>query len=260
MKSENIQFAGKQVKNLLKILEADKPIGHSNAAVFFDIDGTISRNDSLELLISEAVKRDLLPTAKEEVFEKMHQLWKNREVGFEDYLKNVIELISYLKFFSYDILKKLAHDAIQNNGSYFYLFPWMLLLNLKALGYKLIAISGAPEFMAKMYLDKICLFPDEVNGSKYTFKDNVFTGELDISILQNKGGFIEKKYRNLFDFENCIALGDTISDASMFHKISKVVAINPTHALAVEAKTNKWPVIVERKDLVLLFPEGQLEI
>lgn len=259
MNAENLQFAGKQIKNLLKILSADKPV-KGEAAVFFDIDGTISRNDSLELLISEVVRRDLLPHDKEETFKKMHQLWKSREVSFEDYLKNAIELISCLKFLSYDTLKKIAQDVIQDHGSYYYLFPWMLLLKLKTLGYKLIAISGAPEFMAKIYLEKIGLFPWEINGSKYIFKDNVFTGDLDISILKNKGDFIEKKYKNLFNLKQCIVLGDTISDVSMFRKIGKVIAINPTHALAVEAKRNKWPVVVERKDLILIFPEGQLEI
>jgi len=46
----------------------------------------------------------------------------------------------------------------------------------------------------------------------------------------------------------------------MFRKVGKVVIINPTHAFAIEAKKNKWPIAMERKDLVLIFPEGQVEI
>lgn len=260
MESANLRLAAKQVENLLKTLQADKPIKPGSLAVFFDIDGTVNRNDCLELLISEIVRRDLLPPAKEKLFKKTRQLWKIREVGFENYLKNVIELIDYLKFFPYDILRKLAQDTIKRSGSYFYLFPWMLLLKLKAFGYKLIAISGAPKFMAKMYLDKIGLFPEEINGSKYIFKNNIFTGDVDINILKNKGDFIEKKYKNLFNLKQCVALGDTTSDISMFNKVGKNIAINPTYALAIEAKKNKWPVVMERKDLILIFPEGQLGI
>ena len=70
MKSENIQFAGKQVKHLLEILKSNKPIPRGSAAVFFDIDGTINRNDCLELLISEIVRKDLLPSDKEKVSNK----------------------------------------------------------------------------------------------------------------------------------------------------------------------------------------------
>lgn len=257
MRAENIKCIGEQVDKLLSHLQANKPI-IGKAAVFFDIDGTINRNDSLELFISEIVRRDLLPRDKEEIFGKKHRLWKSREMSFEDYLDNVVELISYLKSFSYDSLMKIAGDVINNQGSYYYLFPWILLLKLKGFGYELIAISGAPEFMAKMYLEKIGLFPREINGSKYLFKDNIFTGILDISVLKDKGSFIEKKYKDSYDLKKCIALGDTVSDISMFRCIGKPIAVNPTRALAIEAEKNKWPVVMERKDLVLLFPKGKL--
>lgn len=259
MNPKNLQYAGEQVENLLKILQVHSPV-KDGAAVFFDIDGTINRNDCLELLISEIARRGLLQDSKREIFEKKHKLWKSRELDFEDYLKIVIELIACLQFFSYDILEKIAQDVIRDHGYYYYLFPWMLLLKLKALGYKLIAISGAPTFMAKIYLDKIGLFPWEINGSNYIFKDHVFTGDIDLSILKNKGDFIEKKYKDLFDLKRCIALGDTISDISMFQKIGKIITVNPTHALAIEAKKNRWPTVVERKDLILIFPQGQLGI
>lgn len=259
MISKNVQLAGKQVENLMKILKINKPV-NGKSAVFFDIDGTISRNDNLGLLIAEIVKRDLLPQNKQDILRKTHKLWKSRELDFKDYLECVIDLIPNLKFFSHDILMRIAQDIIQSQGSHYYIFPWMLLLRLKALGYKLIAVSGAPQFMAKIYLDKIGIFPWEINGSKYIFKDHVFTGNVDLSILENKGDFIEKKYKNLFNMKNCIALGDTISDVQMFNKVGKVIAINPTYELALQAKKNKWPVVLERKDLVLIFPEGKIRI
>lgn len=259
MVPENIQFASQKAEELLKLLELKK-VDDSCAAVFFDIDGTVSRNDCLELLMLEIAKKDLLACTKEEIFEKTRELWKSRELDFDNYLKIVIALIPSLKFFSYDILKKIAHDAIQSHGSYYYLFSWMLLLKLKILGYHLIAVSGAPEFMIQMYLNRVGIFPSEINGSKYLFENNVFTGEVDISILKNKGDFIVNKYQNLYDLKRCIALGDTVSDASMFQKVGHSIAINPSRSLATLAKQNRWPIVLERKDLILFFPDGQVGI
>lgn len=258
MNQDNAKLIGKQIDNLLKVLEVNKPV--KNAAVFFDIDGTVSRNDNLELLIAEITRRDLLPCNKEAVVERARKLWKSRDLDFKEYLNTVIEILPDLKFFSKAILEKISDDVVNEQGSYFYLFPWMLLIRLKTLGYKLVAISGAPSFMAKRYLDKIGLFPWKIHSSKWVFKDSVFTGKIDLNILEDKGRFIEEKYKNLFDLDQCIALGDTASDIPMLQKVGKAIAINPTYALAQKAIGQKWTILLERKDLVVTFPQGQLKI
>jgi len=259
MNQYTVKLIGSQIENLLKVLKINKPV-EGNAAVFFDIDGTVSRNDNLELLITEITNRDLLQNHKEEVVEKARKLWKSRDLDFKDYLKTVIEILPSLKFFSKDILEKIAQDIIEEQGGHYYIFPWMLLIRLKNLGYKLVAVSGAPSFMAEKYLDKIGLFPWKVHSSKWIFENNVFTGKIDLNILENKGDFIEEKYKDLFDLDQCIALGDTISDISMFQKVGKAIAINPTYALAQKAIEEKWAILLERKDLVLTFPEGRIKI
>lgn len=259
MNRSNTKLIGNQIENLLEILKINKPV-KNNVAVFFDIDGTVSRNDNLELLITEITKRDLLPCDKEAVVERARKLWKSRELDFKEYLKTVIDILPDLKFFSQDILNKISQDIINGQGGNFYLFPWMLLIRLKNLGYKLIAISGAPSFMAEKYLDKIGLFPWKIHSLKWIFKDNIFTGKIDLSILKDKGKFLEKEYANSLDLTQCIALGDTASDISMLQKVGKAIAINPTYELAKKAIKQKWTILLERKDLVVTFPQGQLKI
>lgn len=259
MNHDSIQLIGQQIEGLLKILEINQPV-KGEAAVFFDIDGTISRNDNLELLISEITNRNLLAYDKEKIVEESRSLWKSRDMDFKDYLKTVIDMLPNLKFFSRDILEKLAKDVIEGQGSHFYLLPWMFLTRLKTLGYKLIAISGAPCFMADMYLNKIGLFPWKVHSSEWIFENNVFSGKIDLSILMDKGKFIENTYKNVFNFTKCLALGDTASDISMLQKVGKAIAINPTYELAQKAIAEKWTVVLERKDLIVTFPDGQLKI
>ncbi|MBU0981653.1 HAD-IB family phosphatase [Patescibacteria group bacterium] len=257
MNKHSAELIGKQIEGLLQVLKVDTPV-NGEMAVFFDIDGTVSRNDNLEMLITEITDRDLLPEDKECIVEKARMLWKNRDLDFEDYLKEVIEILPSLKLFSEDILEKIAEDVVSGRGGHYHLFPWMLLLRLKMMGYKLIAVSGAPSFMAKKYLSKIGLFPWALHSSEWIFDDGVFTGEIDLTILKNKGDFIEKTYKDVFDLSNCIALGDTASDIPMLEKVGKAIAINPTFALAQKAEKEKWTVLLERKDLVITFPDGQL--
>lgn len=257
MNIKNTKLISKQIKELLKKLNIDKPVD-GKAAVFFDIDGTVSRNDNLELLIGEIAKRGLLPCDKEALIKKSHDLWKARECDFKEYLEDVINIIPNLKDFSHDILCKIAHDLIEGQGASFYLFPWMLLMKLKGLGYKIVAVSGAPSFMAEMYLNKIGLFPWKINSSKWIFKNNTFTGNIDLSILKHKGEFIEKEYKKQFDLSKCIAIGDTISDVEMLEKVGKGIVMNPTYELAEVAKEKKWAIVIERKDLLLAFPEGKI--
>ncbi len=257
MNIENSKIASKQIKHLLETLEIKKPV-NGDAAVFFDIDGTVSRNDNLELLITEITRRDLLSCDKEVMVERARKLWKNRELDFKEYLDDVINLIPSLKCFSYEILHKIAQDVVEGQGASFYFFPWLLLIKLKNLGYKLIAVSGAPSFMAQMYLNKIGLFPWKIHSSEWIFENDVFTGDIDLTILKHKGAFIEKEYEKQFDLKKCIALGDTVSDVSMLKKVGKSIVINPTYALAEEAKKQAWPIVLERKDLLLVFPDGKL--
>jgi len=253
-----LQHISKKVDKLIKVIGAKKR-RDGKAAVFFDIDGTVSRNDCLELLITEIIRRDLLPQEKVLMYEKARQLWKSRETGFSDYLKVVIEIIPFLKDFSGSILNKIAQDVVDSNN-YYYVFPWLLLLKLKVMGYRLIAVSGAPQFMAEIFLAKIGLIAEEINASDYHLKDNIFTGEVDLRIIKNKGKYIEDKYKNIYNLKESIALGDTLNDVPMLEKIGRSIVINPTQDLAIEAKKRRWPIVIERKDLILIFPDGQIDL
>ena len=259
MNQHNSELIGKQIENLLKTINIDQTV-EDDVAVFFDIDGTISRNDNLELLITEIISRKLLPIERENVVKSARRSWKSRDLDFKDYLTTVIDIIPSLECFSRAILEKIGQDVIDGPGGHFYLFPWMLLMRLKNLGYKLVAVSGAPSFMAESYLDKIGLFPWKVHSSEWIFDDNVFTGNIDLTILKNKGDFIKNEYKDRFDLKKCIALGDTASDIPMLQNVGNAIVINPTYDLAQKAVEEKWTILLERKDLIVTFPDGQLTI
>lgn len=254
---------------ILKIAEcrvndflAQNVINNANkgtTAVFFDIDGTLSRNDNLELLMAQISRMDLLPPDKKDIFEKQHRLWKCRELDFENYLQLIIKLLSCLKGFPEEIFSNAVKEIWEHSGAYYFVFPWLLLMRLKCLGYKLIAISGAPSFMAGDYLKKIGIFADEVNCSDYHFEGNIFTGDINLDIIKNKGDFIEKKYGKIFNFKECFAIGDTPNDCTMLEKVGKPLVFNPTLELAKIADKRNWPIIIERKNLIISIKGGKAE-
>jgi len=245
-----------QVEMLLDHLCVNHPVTTESAA-FFDIDGTLNRYDSLELLISELVSRKFIKDKKKvAAFTNSHQLWKLREKSFEDYIKDVIDILNCLKSVREDFFIKSTKFILEKKSLY-YLFTWLLLMKLKFLGYKLIAISGAPTFMVETFLQNIGLQPTAIDASNYIFKDQRFTGEVDLSVVKNKGDFMLNKYGKVYDLKNSVALGDTTSDISMFKNVGKAITINPTFELASAAKEHRWPIVIERKNLVIVFPDGQ---
>ncbi len=255
----HMKRVSKQIIKLLGTLNIKKCTDNSSA-VFFDVDGTLSRDDGLELLISSLVKKNFLPKKVGTFdYDLLRRSWKNREVSFNDYLKIVINQVQHIKNLSKDVLEEIV-DEIQAESGNYYLFTWLLLMRLKAMGYKLIAISGSPDFFLCKFLKKAGIFVDEMNSTKYIFENGLFTGKIDLTIIEDKGAFILKKYKKKFDFSRCVALGDTLNDVKMLEKVGNAITINPTYELAKIAQKRKWPVAIERKDLILIFPKIKLEL
>lgn len=252
------RFSGKIVR-LLEFLGVDECKNHDRA-VFFDVDGTLSRDDCLELLISTVMKKRLISDEKNNLsYECARDAWKNHDISFHNYLELVIEATKGLRNLSQRQLYEIVDDLVENKG-YYYLFTWLTLIRLKTMGYKLIAVSGAPDFMLGKFLKNAGIFVDSIHSTKYIFKDGKFSGEIDLSVTKDKGAYIRKNFGNKIDLSKSLALGDTINDVKLLEAVGKAITVNPTYELAQIAKKNKWPIIIERKNLVIVSSEGTIPI
>jgi len=256
---EHIRRVSGQVRQLLVDMDFTA-CSDGRRAVFFDVDGTLCRDDSLEMLINATRQKGLLKEGSRQLktYDLARDAWKNRDMAFDDYIKLAIAEIRNLRGIPRRTLEETVDEIMLESGRY-YLFTWLLLLRLKTMGYKLIAISGAPDFMLPKFLKKAGVFVDEIHGTKYFFEDDKFTGEIDFSVIADKGEFIRSTYGEKFDLEKCLVLGDTVNDSKMFEMVGRGVAINPTYEFAEIAQEKKWPIAVERKNLVLVFPDGNFK-
>ena len=121
--------------------------------------------------------------------------------------------------------------------------------HFKSQGLKPIVVTAGPIQVANVLKRRYNF--DEVQGSKFEVKDNIFTGKI-IEHLGDQG-----KLESLLSFCNkhniklnqCIAIGDSESDIKIFEKVKKSIAINYSKKLIGKAnfylKTNDISEIIK---------------
>jgi len=116
-------------------------------------------------------------------------------------------------------------------------------------GLKTILVTAGPIQVANVLKEKYNF--DEVFGSKYEVKDNIFTGK--IIVHQGEEGKLESLLSfcdiHNIDLKKCIAVGDGESDLEIFEKVKKSIAINYSKELNGKAefylKTNDISKIIK---------------
>jgi HAD superfamily phosphoserine phosphatase-like hydrolase len=126
-----------------------------------------------------------------------------------------------------------------------------LVKNLKQEGYYLLAMSHSP----KTVLDKFCreLGFDKVYGRFYELgPGDKFTGKIvDEHLIANKANIIKRAVeKENLTLQGSIAVGDSEGDIPMLELVENPICFNPNDKLYRYAKINKWPVVVERKDVI----------
>lgn len=218
----------------------------------FDVDGTIFRSSLLIELVEALIDEKLFPTEARDYYRSPFCRWLDREDGYEKYLNAVIETFTQnIQGVYYGDFIKVVRKLISEKKNRTYVYTRELVRNLKKRGYFLLAISGSP----KGVLDSFCqeLGFDKVYGRFYELgPGDLFTGKIvDEHLIANKANIIHRamEKENLTK-EGSIAVGDTDGDISMLEAVEKPICFNPNQKLYRYAKLNKWPVIVERKDVI----------
>lgn len=218
----------------------------------FDIDGTIFRSSLLIELTSALIEANIFPKEAREHYEIPWRKWLDREDGYDKYINAVVETFQKnIKGVHYGDFAEVVKKIMINQKNHTYRYPRQLIRNLKQRGYFLLAISHSP----KGVLDSFCkeLGFDKVYGRFYELgPGDKFTGQVvDEHLIANKANIIRRviEKENL-DLIGSIAIGDTESDISMLEIVEKPICFNPNEKLYRYAKLNKWPVVVERKDVI----------
>lgn len=218
----------------------------------FDIDGTIFRSSLLIELTEALIDARLFPVNARADYEIPWKKWLDREDGYDKYIMAVIESFNKnIKGVDYGDFANIVKKIVDNQKNHTYRYTRELVRSLKQRGYFLLAISHSP----KGALDSFCqeLGFDKVYGRFYELgPGDKFTGQVvDEHLIANKANIIRRAVeKEGLSLEGSIGVGDTESDISMLELVAKPICFNPNEKLYRYAKINKWPIVVERKDVI----------
>ncbi|MBU2590051.1 MAG: HAD-IB family hydrolase [Nanoarchaeota archaeon] len=211
---------------------------------FCDFDGTLSQGyismDFMDYLFKENLY------AKES-YEKQMQYFKETKTGKLSYdawcEKWGQEWANGLKGQDSNLIQIKSSEFFHNFKQNIYDSSYGLMNYLKQKGYTLLLISaGAYEVVSLAALE---LGMYKAYSTKNHIENNIYTGKLktNIHLLGGK----RKKIKNISDtkkipLENCIAMGDSISDIEMLELVGIPIVLNPSLDLFDFTKEKKWTI------------------
>ncbi len=226
-------------------------MNRTNKLAIFDIDGTIFRKNLHFELINELVWLGIFPKHIRGNLIKLYTGWLEHKGTYESYRKSLVEL--YEKY----IVGKKVEDinlasemfvAFHKNRTY--LFAEKLIKKFKLENYHIIAVSGSPIEAVKEF-NKAHLHFDKVFGTVYENKKGLYTGREEFTPVKDKGETVKQYvYENDLTLEGSYGIGDTESDAKFLELVSNPIVFNPNQNLKTIAEKNRWPIKVERKDII----------
>lgn len=218
----------------------------------FDIDGTIFRSSLAVELIHALVENGIFPKKAGEEIETDYQAWLNRQGSYGSYLSELINVfLKYLPGKKENDIKKLSGQILEEQKGHVYRYTRDLVHDLKKKNYRLLAVSGSPDFLVNNFAKTLKF--DASFGTEFVIEKGYFTGGVisigDTNKLQTLKDYAENNNLKI-NWKVSVAVGDTKSDLSMLEGVGKPIAFNPNLELATIAQKRNWPIVVERKDVI----------
>lgn len=219
---------------------------------FFDIDGTVFRSSLLIELVEACIKEGIFPRDARAGYTTEYASWMNREGRYEEYIEAVIKtFLQHIQGVHYGVFADIGRSVVEQQGKKTYRYTRDLIQDLKSKGYFIVAISQSP----KTVLDEFCASYgfDKVYGRIYEIGPrDLFTGQVsEVDFIKNKSLVIERVFeKEGLSRDGSIGVGDTEGDIPLLESVEMPICFNPNMALYTHAKSMKWPVVVERKDVV----------
>lgn len=228
-----------------KILKKKKKVA------IFDIDGTIFRSSLLIEFNKGLMRTGVIPSALVGDLHKEYFAWVERKGSYGDYIRKVVTMHQKaIKGKEQKYVIAAADLVFLAHRDRVYRYTRDLLKKLKRT-HLLLAISGSPLEIVTPFAKYFDF--DHVWGTVYEVdRKGVYTGRvLDRRSVDHKREILEAfvQEQNL-SLKDSWGVGDTETDISILEVVDHPIAFNPTASFYNMAKKKKWPVIVERKNVI----------
>jgi HAD superfamily hydrolase (TIGR01490 family) len=219
----------------------------------FDIDGTLYRSSLFLDTVEKLIRDGVIPPKRAEAHYELKRKWEERahKESYEEFIYDVVvNTQSGLKDLSVEKVEKASHEVAEFNKDIVYTYTRDLIKKLKSEGYFVMAISGSHSEVAERFcqLHGFDAFSSTIwlrtsDGSRYT-------GEV-VDMGRDKAKQLESMVEQYeLDFKSSYAVGDSRGDITMLRLVDHPIAFNPEQHLLDMAKSNKWQIVIERKNVI----------
>lgn len=218
----------------------------------FDIDGTLIRWQLYHALADELVRMGRLDADQFQKVREARMNWKKRtnNLSFETYEQTLIKLLDVaITGISVTDLEQAGNKVLLEYKDQVYTFTRDLIRDLAFKNYLLFAISASPSEIVGLLAAHYGF--NDFGGSVYETKDGFFTGKIDLLMSEQKPIYLNQLVtKHDASWQGSIGVGDSQSDIPMLSAVELPIAFNPNKALYEQAVAKKWPIVIERKNMV----------
>jgi len=181
-------------------------------AVIFDVDGVLTRVDSIWRFLHERL--GTLGKARENA-----EKYYNGEITYEEWAKLDVELWRGLR---YETLVTIVNDVPIREGAS------EVIKKLKDLGMVIVAISAGLSLITDRVAKELGI--DFVFSNKIVVRNGIVTGEVIVNVKADNKDEIMLSFCKSVSIEphECIVVGDSVVDVPMFKIAGLSIAFNPT--------------------------------
>lgn len=215
----------------------------------FDIDGTLYRWQLYHELVQELAFAGVFASQAFHEINNRWNKWRGGEISFDEYEQYVVKImVKNLPLIPINTFEAACDKVVEQSQHKTHHFPRQLLKDLKNQGYTIIAITGSQQELIERF-GKHYGF-DIVVGAIYERENGRFTGKIIRPTIGRKPEILRQIVaENNLGWVKSLAIGDSDGDASLLELVEQPIAFNPSAGLFERAKSEGWPVVIERKNI-----------
>lgn len=222
----------------------------------FDIDGTLFRSSLIVEFVETAIDNHIFPSDARDNYIHEYNAWKQREHphAYEDYIDNVVAVfLRNVAGKREGEVSKMGKELAEKIHRETYVYTRELVQQLNKTHFT-IAISGSNVEFLEPFVKNYGF--DLWYGSQLAVADGKYTGK-DLKKGHHNKDLTLKEIVKEHDlsYAGSIAVGDTAPDIPMLELAETPIAFNPSRDLFDHARSAKWNIVVERKNMIYRFGE-----
>lgn len=215
----------------------------------FDIDGTLYRWQLYHDLVQVLALANVFPQTAFVELQTRWNKWRGGDMSFDEYENYVVEtMVKNLPLVPLATFDAACSKVVEQSSHKTHHYPRQLLRDLKASGYTIIAITGSQQELISKFAERYGI--DIAIGVAYERKEGHFTGAIERPTIGRKPELLKDTVQQHgLSWEGSLAIGDSDGDASILELVEQPIAFNPSAGLFECAKSEGWPIVLERKNI-----------